>query len=489
MSRTSSTTWGIPSDWLQPLLIPTGSIVGAIVLAILVHMGEIRMAVAGTVLSVLFGLARSDMRVAILGLLVYLTFLGDLRRLLVPISGWSGNDPLLLVAPVVTLLLFAGAVISRRISLDTPVAKLVALFMAFMTLQIFNPKQGGLLVGVAGAMLYLVPMLWFWIGRAFADRDLMRTWFFRVMPALALFAALMGLYQVFYGWLPYQLAWFRIAGYSALGPTEDLLRSISIFPNLTEYIQYLGIAIIAGCAAAFKKRWDLLLLGFVLFAAIFLAGSRGPIVKVLLTVSILYTVQGRSIATWAPRLAVTLLLGGVLLIVGLTQAGEIASSGTIANDRVSHVFNRQSELLPSNTKDGGTVAIHSNLFWLGIKWGFQDPLGYGVGSTTLAAKKYGESGGSTEKDLSDMFKSGGVIGGFLYLAILICVAIAAVRFWHTERSLLALTIVGILAFMGLSWLKPGAYVLTPLIWLTIGALDRFTASRNQADSDPSAPLR
>jgi hypothetical protein len=43
--------------------------------------------------------------------------------------------------------------------------------------------------------------------------------------------------------------------------------------------------------------------------------------------------------------------------------------------------------------------------------------------------------------------------------------------------------VGILAFLGLSWLKPGQYVLTPLVWLTIGALDRFSTYRDT--SSPS----
>lgn len=341
------------------------------------------------------------------------------------------------------------------------------------------------MVGVAGAMLYLVPMFWFWIGRVYATPDLIHSWLYRIMPVLALVAAAVGLYQVMYGWLPYQLEWYRVAGYSALGPREDLLRSISIFPNLTEYIHYLGITIVSCAAALFKRRWAYLLLIPVLFLAVFLAGSRGPIVQILFVVSLLFTVQGRSVATWAPRLVFTLLLGGAFLVWGLNQA-ELASSQGLGNERVGHVLGRQADLLPESGS-GGTLAIHTNLMWLGIKWGFEQPLGRGIGATTLAAGKYGSGGGSTEKDISDMFLAGGVVGGLLYLVLVLMIATQAVRYWQHERSLVALAIIGLLAFTGLSWLKPGQYVLTPIIWFIIGAMDRFYTASTATDDGDSVP--
>lgn len=466
------------------VLFVLGGLLSSSLLIGLLLLGEIRLAVTASVLLMILGMAFYDVRIAIVGLFIYLTFMGDIRRMLVPISGWSGNDPLLMIAPLVTLLLFANALITKRLSLNSPIAKVTALFMVFMTLQIFNPKQGGLMVGIVGAMLYLIPMLWFWIGRAYATKDIVYLWLYRVMPTLAVIAALMGLYQVMYGWLPYQIAWFRVAGYSALGPSEDLLRSISIFPNLTEYLHYLGIVIVACMAALFKKQWTYALLIPLLFSALFLAGSRGPVLMVVLTASILFTVQGRSMATWAPRLALTLVIGVGVLVWGLSQAGEASSQ--MGNERMSHVMGRQADLIPSgeaNAKGGGgTVAIHGNLLWLGIKWGFQEPLGRGIGSTTRAAAKFGDGGGSTEKDFTNMFVSGGVIGGFLYLAVIFFVVSGAIRYWQRERTLLALAIIGILAFTGMSWLKPGQYMLTPLIWLLIGALDRFSTERRLLDA-------
>jgi hypothetical protein len=467
------------------LLIAAAGVVG------LIHVGQIRFAIAGVILGIIMSLSMLDVRLTVLVTFCYLPFIGDLRRILIPIGGWSGNDPLLLIGPAVAILLMAGALTSRRLALDSTVAKLVAVFMAFMTLQIFNPKQGPLMVGVAGAMLYLVPMLWFWVARAFATRDMVHLILYRLLPVIASIAAAMGLFQVFFGWLPYQLAWFRIAGYSALGPSEDLLRSISIFPNLTEYITYLAITIVVLVAALFKNESKWWLLVPLLFAAVFLAGSRGPIVFIFLTVTILFAIQGETFRSWVPRLAFTLILGVAALAFGLTKADRV--SATMAGDgstsRVGMVMGRQADLLPSDSRGSSTVGIHGNLFWLGIKWGLQEPLGRGIGSTTLAASKYRVSNdvraGSTEKDITDMFVGGGVVGGVLYLLIIITVASTAVRFWMDERSMIALALLALLAVSGLGWLKPGQYAVTPLIWFMIGALDRITTDRRREMSTAS----
>ena len=454
-------------QYTKPILLGLVGLVGVAAITALLILDEVRLAVTLTALSVLVAMAMYNIRLAILGTFVYLTFMGDLRRILLYATDWSGQDPLLLVGPIIALVLGGYAILSGAIALDSPIAKLTLAFMGFMTLQIFNPRQGGLMVGIAGAMLYLVPMLWFWVGRAYASEGFLSTLFYRVMPVLAGAAALMGFYQTAYGYLPYQLEWYRVGGYGALGPSEELLRPLSVFPNLTEYVKYLGIVIVFMLAAAFKgskKVW--LPIAFFL-TAIFLTGTRGPIVGILITGSILWTVMGRGLSTWVPRFAFALIVGLVGLLWILPQAGEIQSSSS----RIEHVTQRQADLIESN--GGGTTAIHLNLLFLGFKWGFEEPLGRGIGATTLAGSKFGSSGGSTEKDISDMFVSGGVIGGSLYFALVILISVTAVRYWMKTRSVIPLAIVGYLAFMGLGWLRPGQYCLTPLTWFVIGSLDRL----------------
>jgi hypothetical protein len=332
------------------------------------------------------------------------------------------------------------------------------------------------MVGVAGAMLFLVPLLWFWVGRAYATKEFLETLLYKVMPALAAAAVLMGFYQTAFGYLPYQLQWYRIAGYTALGPSEELLRPLSVFPNITEYVKFLGIVTVSLLAATLKgdtKKWPLILL---FFAAIFITGTRGPIVFILFAAVIMWTVMGRGVTTWVPRFALALAIAAIGLFWVLPKAGGIQAS----SERIEHVTQRQAGLVEDS--GGGTVAIHLNLLYLGFKWGFEEPLGRGVGATTLAARKFGTGGGSTEKDISDMFVSGGVIGGTLYLLLVIAISIAAVRYWNKTRSVASLAIVGYLVFMALGWLRPGQYCLTPLTWLVIGSLDRLQQNGTSPDS-------
>lgn len=463
-------------QYATPILLGFVGLGGVAAITALLILEEVRLAVTLTALSVLVAMAMYNIRLAIVGSFVYLTFMGDLRRILLYATDWSGQDPLLLVGPIIALLLGGYAILSGAIKLDSPIAKLTLAFMAFMTLQIFNPKQGGLMVGIAGAMLYLVPMLWFWVGRAYASKGFLNTLFYRVMPVLAGAAALMGFYQTAYGYLPYQLEWYRVGGYGALGPREELLRPLSVFPNLTEYVRFLGLVVVFLVASVFKgqkKVWPLILFYFL---AIFLTGTRGPVAFILLAATIMWTVMGRGIKTWVPRLALALVVGIAGLFWALPKAGEIQSS----SERIEHVTQRQANLVESS--GGGTVYIHLNLLYLGFKWGFEEPLGRGIGSTTLAAAKFGSGGGSTEKDISDMFVAGGVIGGALYLLLVIVVSVSAVRYWMRTRNRLALAIIGFLVFASFGWLKSGQYVLTPITWFTIGTLDKlYTNSKTDSE--------
>ena len=49
---------------------------------------------------------------------------------------------------------------------------------------------------------------------------------------------------------------------------------------------------------------------------------------------------------------------------------------------------------------------------------FRNPLGFGPGATTLAASKFGGGALSAEVDIPNVFLSGGIIAGILYVSIL-----------------------------------------------------------------------
>jgi hypothetical protein len=108
----------------------------------------------------------------------------------------------------------------------------------------------------------------------------------------------------------------------------------------------------------------------------------------------------------------------------------------------------------------------------GLARSLTNPLGYGLGATTLAASKFGAIGGTTELDLTNMFVSLGPVGGLLYTLLLCMILASTFRHWHRNRRLSALGVAGILLVTLGQWLNGGQYATSMLVWFCIGALDR-----------------
>lgn len=467
------------SDYSRSIALILGGGTGTAVLIALAILGEARLAFAAAILTILLGLASLCIRWAILGAFVYLTLLGDIRRWILPFDAWSGADPLLVVGPVTAIVLWAVAFNSGRVDFDTPLSRWILLLMGIMILQIFNPIQGGLMVGMTGAMFLLVPLLWYWVGKSFGSEALLRAFFFRLVVPLACIAALLGFYQVTFGYPEYQLEWYRVGGYSALGPSEEYLRPLSVFPNITEYAKYLGYGILVLLVPLLRGQWVWLSAPTIigLFLALFLTGTRGPVLLLIMSGAVLWTILGRSVRTWVPRLAVALLIGVCGMVYGLSQVGQI-EGGSRAHFNVQ----RQAGLIP----EGGTsgpIAIHLNLVRIAGVRTLQQPLGHGLGYVTLAASRFGDGGFSSEKDFTDMFIALGVPGGIVYLIVQGYTTLLAIAYWRRTRSTVGLIVTGILLFSVFSWLRPGQYVATPLVWFCIGSLDRIQADHRKGHDD------
>lgn len=100
------------------------------------------------------------------GLLAMMTFeplRGLLRRAQFIFVEYTSTDPIHLLTPLVTLIAFAILLWYRRwrIFYEQPLATTVTVLALIFTVQIFNPFQGGLFVGLSGAMFILVPVAWF----------------------------------------------------------------------------------------------------------------------------------------------------------------------------------------------------------------------------------------------------------------------------------------------------------------------------------------
>jgi hypothetical protein len=98
-------------------------------------------------------------------LAAFLPFLGLIRRELIPSIGYQSNEPLTLIGAAVGTILFIRIASNRWITLKNFTVKIAIALLAVMIVQIFNPNQGGILVGLGGALFYIGPLLWFFVGR------------------------------------------------------------------------------------------------------------------------------------------------------------------------------------------------------------------------------------------------------------------------------------------------------------------------------------
>jgi hypothetical protein len=215
----------------------------------------------------------------------------------------------------------------------------------------------------------------------------------------------------------------------------------------------------------------------VAIVAIFLIGSRGPIVKIVFAAACLWAVLGQTKASWIARSGIAVAIGVVGLVWTMNQVSKIEAEGA-----VGFYLERQTTGILGSMEEGSSAQGHKDMFFMGIRRGFETPLGTGLGSTTKAAGKYGVSGGSTEMDLSNIFVSTGVAGGLVYLFVIGSVFVSAVRLWERYRTTVTLVLLGVLFISVMTWLHGGRYCLAPLLWLMIGRVDGMIARAASDDT-------
>jgi hypothetical protein len=473
-------TMQLPSDEGGGLIPKLIVMAGAALLAMMVSSGASPLIATFILLLFMLPVVVLDPKTAICATFIFLPIMGDLRRLLIQ-EAVGSNDPVLLVGPLMAIALAGLAYSQGRLNRQSRLSKAVLVLMGIMVLQIFNPLQGGLAVGIGGALFYLVPVLWFWIGQSWGSAEFLQKVLLRVVVPVAILAGLMGVRQAFIGLYPYQHEW-ALRAYGPLMKMGSNTRPFSFFTSTAEYTQYLSIAIVINIAFFFAGQLKLVLLAVpFLFFAIFVSGVRGPVVGTLGTIVVLWSMLSRNVATRAVRLVAATAIAIAGLTWTLTQVEEMDLSSQ-AGVLVSH---QTKGLKDPGNSEHSTAGVHGNLITGGFSAGLANPFGRGLGSTTLAGMKFSTGGASTEIDFSDTFIALGLVGGIVYLLFIYHAIRNILRLWERNRSAASLCVAAILVVSFGRWLLGAAYAVSTLAWLTLGALDRLTTTTKNAFEKPT----
>ncbi|MFS0723898.1 O-antigen ligase family protein [Paenibacillus sp. 1P07SE] len=418
-----------------------------------------------------FAISLKKPRVVLVGLLLYLPFMGFFRRLLIPHAGWSQFDPLVLLAPVIVLMLgsywlYRTYMQRQIIEDDSTLFKLIRVLVLLEVLQILNPLQGSIMVGFGGILFYIVPLAWMLMGRLYMNLLWMKR-IFMLVVVIGVISLLYSYKQVNYGFFSFEEAWIELGGYAALMVGQGA-RGFSFFTSASEYAQYItfGAVICWGLLLQGKKSFKLaaIILLPLFFYAIMMTGSRGPLLFTIVAIAIMTIMSVRQLKT---RVLVTGLVAFGLVFTYQFIISIDASNNELIARQVNGFAN------PTDEKHS-TLGLHWAIFVEGIKNGFSNPIGDGLGSTTLAGKKFSENHVNSEVDLSNMFTSLGLFGGILYMFIIFHVLKLAFR--HCRDGVVFMSILGILICSIGSWAIGGNYSTAILIWLCIGFLDRYKLS-------------
>jgi hypothetical protein len=424
-----------------------------------------------------------DQTMGIVATFSFLLILGDIRRITDMIApSYAGLDLLLVVGPVFSIYLAVPLLL--RLKVDDKLSKAVLALMALMLLEIFNPRQGGIAVGVGGAMFFVIPILWFWVARNYATDRMMFVLFYRVFLPIGILDGLLGVAQAYIGFFPWEKAWAIKLG-SQYTFSAGHMRSFGFSTGASEFASTLLISSLFVMAAIFAGRRAYVLLMPVMLAASVLSSSRGLIVRLLFGGAMIWAVRSKGGRNWVPRLIFALVVGAGLVWYSASHAGgdEPApppTKSTTAQIATEHVTQGLANPLEAKSS---TAGLHWQIFLGGIVKGFTYPIGTGIGAITLAAGKFATgplSTASSEVDISDVFTTMGFFGGFLYLYIIYLVFRMSSLYIREGTAIMSLAYMGLFAAMLGAWIALGQYSTAPFIWFCIGALVRKQSLRNAA---------
>src|SRR5215475_4841752 len=447
----------------------------------------LRWLVLGGFVSVMMFCLIVSLEAGMIAMMIFEPLRGFLRRAQYLYLTYSQSDPIHIVTPIVTLLAFAMILQRHRLRLfyQSPLAGWVSLLGAIYFLQIFNPLQGGLSVGLSGAMFVLLPLAWFYFAQVIKAEFMLTA--FRVIVVLALITSLYGLYQLAFGFPAFEQYWVDNTDFYNSISVGNVERALATFSSAEEWGRYveIGALIAFGFAAQAVNRsrrawWAIT--GVVLSVLLLFTGQRTAMFGLILGFLVL-VMMGASTWRAAMKRAVLLLLPALLI-------GILAKAPT-NDDLLDHGDDERAQALLSHTargilnptEEGSLNERFKNWTYLATDVIPYRPLGLGLGATSIGAWRY-----TNEIDLPPIdsyFISSVLTCGIPTVLLLIWILAKATSIsWRSYRNAdpaspearlwrIAATIMPVLILNNMFGNTFTLYSVAPFGWLLVGWISTY----------------
>jgi hypothetical protein len=181
-------------------------------------------------------------------------------------------------------------------------------------------------------------------------------------------------------------------------------------------------------------------------------------------------------ATRIPRIILGVAIGVAGLLIGLNQTRAL----TLDRNAAIFVDHQVEGLTNPLGSERSTAAKHAGLVEIGFSSGIRNPIGQGLGSTTIAGRRFSQGGTdsedgtfSTELDFTNIIVSTGFVGGILYMVLMGRMSWVIVKLWDVRRASSSLEWIAIAVVTFGNWLQGGYYAPSILIWTCFGIMDKL----------------
>ena len=421
-----------------------------------------------------------SLEAGLVGMMLFEPLRGVIRRAQYLFLDYSASDPIHLLTPIVALLAFTLLLKNQGLDIfrQSRLAPSVSLLLLIYFIQIFNPLQGGLFIGLSGALFMLVPLLWFYFGQA-AKSDFLRT-ALRLMVVMGLITSLYGVYQLVFGLTSFDQFWLEHSEYNNWARVAGVVRAMATYANAEEWSRYLDICALGALGLAvlanrYAHRIAWFACGMLLFGALILSGERVSIFGFFLGSAILLLSGARTPGGIVRRTAL-FLIPALLIFVFAKPPAEGDQWEKEQSQAVQSMVSHSARGVLQPTGEGSLYARFEN-------WGeaarviLYRPFGLGIGAGTIPRDARDvDVVPATDSYVLSATLAGGIPAGLLCIWIF---GYATLISWRSFRGAapdshesgrwrVMLAIMPVLAFINLFGYSFLLVSVAPVGWLLIG---------------------